>query len=259
MLRKLHDLHDFAIHASDGIIGHIRDFYFDDHAWVVHYFVVETGSWLSSRKVLISPIGTGGPDWQEIVLPASITMDQIRNSPEIDTEKPVSRQHEGEFFEHYAYPLYWVGPGLWGAGNYPSPNLMVVPEFGSKPAVIVPVSDEAQAPTDAERVQAPATQHRDAHLCSCKDVTGYRIHATDGEMGHAQDFLFDDETWQIRYLIVNTSNWWLGHQVLIAPKSIESMSWSDGTVSIKLSREQVKNAPRYDPATPLDRILEPAA
>jgi uncharacterized protein YrrD len=255
MLRKLDELHDFAVHASDGIIGHIRDFYFDDHAWVIRYFVVETGSWLSSRKVLVSPIGTGRPDWQGKVLPASITMDQVSNSPDIDTDKPVSRQHEGEFLEHYVYPLYWVGSGLWGAGNYPSPYLMVMPEFVSTPAVILPVSDEVQPPADATRVHGTVTHHPDPHLRSCKVVTGYRMHATDGEIGDVQGFLFDDETWQIRYLIVNTSHWWLGHQVIITPQSIESVSWFDGMVSIKLTREQVKNAPRYDPAMPVDQAL----
>ncbi|MEO8742402.1 MAG: PRC-barrel domain-containing protein [Lysobacteraceae bacterium] len=254
MLRKLDELHDFAIHGSDGIIGHIKDFYFDDHAWVIRYFVVETGGWLSSRKVLISPIGTGRPDRQAKTLPASITMDQVRNSPDIDTDKPVSRQHEGEFLEHYAYPLYWVGPGLWGAGNYPSPYLMVMPEFVSTPAVITPVIDEVQPLADAARVNGTATHHLDPDLRSCKVVTGYRIHATDGEIGHVHGFLFDEGTWQIRHLIVNTSNWWLGHQVLIEPESIESVSWFDGMVSIKLTREQVQNAQRYDPATLLDQV-----
>ncbi len=259
MLRKLDELHDFAVHASDGIIGHIKDFYFDDHAWVIRYLVVETGSWLSSRKVLISPIGTGSPDWQERTLPASISMDQVSNSPAIDTEKPVSRQHEGEFLEHYLYPLYWVGPGLWGAGNYPSPYLMAMPEFVSTPAVILPVIDQVEPLADAAPVDASVVRHVDPDLRSCNVLAGYRIHATDGEVGHVQGFLFDQGTWEIRYLIVYTSNWWLGHQMLIAPQSIQDVSWFDGIVSIKLTREQVKNAPRYDPEMPLDQVLEPVA
>jgi uncharacterized protein YrrD len=250
MLRNLDDLHDFAIHASDGIIGHIKDVYFDDHAWVIRYFVVETGSWLSSRRVLISPIGTGLLDWQGKVLSASITMDQVRNSPDIDTEKPVSRQHEGEFLAYYAYPLYWGGPGIWGAETYANPNLMVMPEFVSTPAVIQPVFDEGQPLDSAAPVDRAATRHDDPHLRSCEVVTGNHIHAIDGEIGHVQGLVFDEGTWVIRYLIVNTSNWWLGHQVLIAPQSIENVSWFDSMISINLTREQVKNAPLYDPSTP---------
>ena len=254
MLRRLDELHDFAIHASDGTIGHIKDFYFDDDAWVVRYFVVETGSWLSSRKVLISPFGTGRPDWQEKSLSASITMDQVRNSPDIDTDKPVSRQHEGEFLEYYVYPFYWGGPGLWGAENYPNPQMMVMPEFVSTPSVIVPISEEVQPPADVNGLDTAATQQPDPHLRSGKIVTGYRIDAIDGEIGHVQGLLFDDETWEIRAIIVNTGSWWLGHPVLIAPQSITGVSWSDQTVSINLTREQMKDAPRYDPEMPLGEV-----
>jgi uncharacterized protein YrrD len=254
MLCKLDDLHDFAIHASDGTIGHIKDFYFDDHTWVVRYFVVETGNWLSSRKVLISPMGTGRPDWKGKAIPASITMDQVRNSPDIDTDQPVSRQHEGEFLDYYVYPFYWAGPGLWGAGNYPTTQLMAMPEFVSTPAVILPVFDEVQPPADATLTGAQDTQHLDPNLRSAEIVEGYRIHATDGEIGHVQGLLFDDETWEIQHLIVNTSSWWLGHQVLIAPQSINGVNWFDGTVSISLTREQFKHAPHYDPESLMHQI-----
>ena len=101
----------------------MKDFYFDDLAWVVRYLVVETGSWLSSRKVLISPIAIGHPDWAERVLPVSITKEQVKNSPDIDTDKPVSRQHEMQYLGYYGYPSYWGGAGLWGSGAYPGAML----------------------------------------------------------------------------------------------------------------------------------------
>src|SRR5271170_6267835 len=114
MLRSLKDLEDYAIHATDGVIGHVTDFYFDDDAWVVRYLLVETGTWHSSRRVLISPIAIGQPNWVERILPVSITREQVKNSPEIDTDKPVSRQHEVQFLGYYGYPYYWAGDGLWG-------------------------------------------------------------------------------------------------------------------------------------------------
>src|ERR1700687_3992661 len=112
MLRSMNDLEGYAMRATDGPVGHVKDFYFDDQAWVVRYIVVETGSWLLSRKVLISPIAIGQPDRTEKVLPVSITREQVKNSPDIDTDKPISRQHEMQYFGYYGYyPYYWGGAG----------------------------------------------------------------------------------------------------------------------------------------------------
>jgi hypothetical protein len=88
VLRTLADLQDYSI----GAIGHVKDFYFDDQAWVIRYFVVETGTWLSSRKVLISPLGLDKPNWPARLLSVSMTRQQIKDGPDIDTHKPVTRQ-----------------------------------------------------------------------------------------------------------------------------------------------------------------------
>lgn len=94
MLRLVTKLEGCAIGAIDGTIGHVKDLYFDDAAWVVRYLVVATGDWLSKRKVLISPFALGVPGWAQRILPASLTIEQVRNLPDIDTDKPISRQHE---------------------------------------------------------------------------------------------------------------------------------------------------------------------
>lgn len=248
MLRNLHDLQDFVIGAIDGDIGQVKDFYLDDQAWVIRYLVVETASWLSSRKVLISPIAIGHSDWQERILPVSITREQVKNSPDIDTDKPVSRQYESQYFGYYAYSLYWGGPGLWGAGMHPN---RMMPEFVSTPSVIEPQSDSVNGDTSSARHNSD-----DTHLRSCKAVMGYHIHASDGEIGHVQGMLFDEETWAIRYLIVDTSNWWIGHQVLITPDLIHNVSWIDRTVSLDVTRQQVRDAPSYDPSIQVDRAQE---
>ena len=119
MLRNTKDIENCVIGATDGIIGHVKDLYFDDEAWVIRYLVVDTGPWLSSRKVLISPIAISSPNWTEEILPVSITKEQVKNSPDIDTDKPVSRQHENAYMGYYGYPYYWDGAGLWGGGAYP--------------------------------------------------------------------------------------------------------------------------------------------
>ena len=253
MLRSMKDLEDYAIRATDGTIGHVKDFYFDDEAWVIRYFVVDTGSWLSSRKVLISPIAIGHPNWTEKVLPVSITKEQVKNSPDIDTEKPVTRQHEIRYLGHYGYPHYWRGAGDMMMPGYA--GLVSTPR-----AVQSEVENALAVQAEAEKAYAQAEaarhQHDDSHLRSCKAVMRYHIQATDGDIGHVQGLLVDEETWAIRYLIVDTSNWWLGHQVLIAPQWIEEVSWPDARVSVNLTQQAVKDAPPYDSAAPLDRKQE---
>ena len=85
MLRTIKELHEYAIGAVDGVIGHVKDLYLDDKDWVVRYLVVDTGGWLSDKKVLISPMAIGKPNWAQEVLPVSITKEQVRNSPDVDT------------------------------------------------------------------------------------------------------------------------------------------------------------------------------
>ena len=216
MLHTLKDIEKCAIGATDGDIGKVKDLYFDDHAWAVRYLVVDTGSWLSGRKVLISPISIQTPDWSAHRLPVAITRDQVKNSPDIDTDKPVSRQHEVDYLGYYGYPNYWGGAGMWGGGMVP----MAMVSRLRRPRREAPPTGKRAID---ESAKAERARHRDddPHLRSCEAVVGYHIHATDGEVGHVEGFLIDDETWAIRYLVVNTSNWWLGHKVLIAPQWIE--------------------------------------
>jgi uncharacterized protein YrrD len=245
MLRTMKNLEDYAIRATDGIIGHVKDFYFDDEAWVIRYLVVDTGTWLSSRKVLISPISIGHPDWTDRVLPVSITKEQVKNSPDIDTQKPVSRQHEIRYLGYYGYPYYWGGAGLWGEGI--DPSMMMTGGFPTTPHPIQSEEEIAYA-----RAEAARHQNEDPHLRSCKAVMGYHVEATDGDIGHVKGLLVDEETWAIRYMIVDTSNWWHGHQVIIAPQWIQDVSWPNATVSVNVTRQAVKDAPPYDSEVQLD-------
>ncbi|MBK9444229.1 MAG: PRC-barrel domain-containing protein [Comamonadaceae bacterium] len=123
MLHSTQEMKDYAIGATDGEIGHVVDFFFDDQSWVIRYLVVETGSWLMSRKVLISPFALQDADWMHKRLPVQITREQVKHSPDVDTQKPVSRQHEMAYADYYGYPYYWDGSGLWGDGLY-APQLV---------------------------------------------------------------------------------------------------------------------------------------
>ena len=235
MLRSMSDLENYAIRAVDGTIGHVENFYFDDETWVIRYLAVETGNWLSSRKVLISSFAIGQPDWTGKILPVSITKEQVRNSPDIDTDRPISRQHEVGYLGYYGYPYYGGGAALWGPGASPS---MMLPDAG-------PVGFE----TEHNKRLLPESgsgQHDDPDLRSCKAVMNYHIGARDGDIGHVHGMLVDEESWAIRYMIVQTSNWWSNHQVLIEPSSIQEVSWLDHTVTVDLTRQAVKDALPYD-------------
>jgi len=231
-LRNAKDLLGYSIRATDGEIGHVADLYFDDERWAVRYLVVDTGGWLTGRKVLISPRAFGVPEWSAKVLPVSLTKSQVENSPDVDTNKPVSRQHEVAHLGYYEYPFYWGGSGLWGMGEYPG-------DLSSQTAI------EKELRANEPPVE-PLTSG-DSHLQSFNAVMGYRIHATDGEIGHVDDMLIDERSWAVRDLVVSTSNWWGGHDVLVSKDSITSVSWPDAEVKVSLSREDVKRARTFDP------------
>jgi hypothetical protein len=238
MLRSMKDMEDYTIGATDGIIGRIKDFYFDDDAWVIRYLVVDAVE--GQRKVLISPISIGQPNWSEKILPVSLTRRQVAHSPDIDTDKPVSRQQEMGYLGYYGYGSYW------GAGIYPDVLQAGLQGRGTR-------ADKSASHPEAVIEQH---QHDDPHLRSGNAVMRYYVHASDGDIGHVEGFLVDERSWAIRYLIVNTSNWWLGHEVLIAPQWIENVDWPESTVSVGLTRDAIRRSPPYDSAAPLDREHE---
>lgn len=248
MLRTLDELEGCTIRATDGDVGRVKDLYFDDKSWVVRYLVVETGTWLANRKVLISPISIGQSDWLDDIIPVMITKDQVKHSPNIDTHKPVSRQHETDYLAYYGYPDYWGGADAWGEGAFPSGLAS-----GSRSEQdAFRVARESKHSHD-EMVNRPK---QDPHLRSSDAVASYHVHARNGDIGHVEGLLVDVHTWAVRYIVVNTSNWWMGNQVALPANVIESVNWLDATVTLSLTREAVKAAPRYDAKARLDRRQE---
>jgi hypothetical protein len=239
MLRSVKDLEKCSIEATDGVIGRVDDCYFDDEQWVVRYLVVRTGSWFFDRRVLISPLSIRRTGWVSGIVPASITLEQVKNSPTVDTDKPVSRQYEESYYGYYGYPYYWGDMGLWGAQPYPS---MMMPSLSH-------TSGEAEIARDQR-------DKEDAHLRSCNAVSGYHVHAVDGEIGHVCGYLIDEKSWAIRFLVVNTSHWWMGHQVLVASEWIAGVDWALSTVTTALTRQAIKEAPTFDPELLLDDSAE---
>lgn len=240
MLRDVNDLYGISVAATDGLIGAVRDCYFDDQDWTIRFFVVETGSWLDGRKVLIPPIALHSLDWASKAISASMTRNQVKRSPEVDTTKPVSRQHEVEQSGYYGFPLYRGELELWGNGPRPGISLA-----GYQEVALPHLPRDTESVVDAQ-VKLRRDRGDDPHLRSAKAIQRYHIHAIDGDIGHLDSLLADDERWDIRYLVVNTSDWWLGHQVLVAPPSIIDINWIEAAVSVGLMRQSVKDAPGYD-------------
>ncbi|WP_231907402.1 PRC-barrel domain-containing protein [Colwellia sp. PAMC 20917] len=220
-----------------------KDLYFDDKHWVIRYLVVETGSWLSSKKILLSPISIKEFNQEHKKLTVTITREQVKKSPEIDSEKPVSRQHEVDHMAYYGYEHYWGNTGIWG--SEPSPNMMALGYYS-----VAPKPDNLDNPEISADIKAALSRDNDHHLRSSHAVVGYHLDAIDGELGHLQGMLIDIDTWAIRYLIINTSNWWLGHLVLIAPKWIKEVSWPTTKIYADMTQQQVKDAPTFDPSVP---------
>jgi uncharacterized protein YrrD len=238
MLRSMKELKNYTIGATDGEIGHVTDFYFDDASWVVRYLIVETGLWLMGKKVLISPYSLMQPDWMHKRLPVRISRSEVENSPNIDTAMPVSRQHEMTYADYYGHPYYWSGTGFWGDGLY---FPVMTPTW------------KADSATGATKAVPPNHAALDPHLRSCNAIVGYHIHAQDGDIGHVQGMLVDEETWSLRYLVVETTHWWWGHQILVAPQWIEGIAWEDSTVSVNLTRQTIKSSPIFNSTTELNR------
>ena len=221
MQRSVKDLVGYTISAKDGEIGKVDEFFFDDLTWTIRYLVVMTGPWLFERRVLIPHAALGRTDWETRTFEVNLTMEQVKNSPDIETEKTVSRQHEIELFTHYALPIYWEDG------------------FFSGPIGMVPF-DPTIDPTVVKSKDDP-------HLRSTKKVMGYHIHASDGEIGHVEDYIVDDKKWDIYFLIVDTHNWLPGKKVLISPRWIHRIDWDGALVHVNLSRESIKNSPEYNP------------
>jgi len=231
MEHNLKSLIGSNIEATDGEIGKIEALYFDDKSWDIRFLVVKTGSWLFGRSVLISPVALLKTKWDGSGIPVNLTKEQVSNSPGTDMHKPVSRQHEMELYEHYSWQPYWssgfYAGGLWG----------VMP-----PA---PLFDERIKP-DVDTGSNAADKKGDLHLRSTEQVTGYHIQASDGEIGHVNDFIIDDNTWQILYFVIDTNNWIGGKKVLVAVENIKDIIWEESKIILDLSIETVKDCSLFD-------------
>ena len=231
MLRSVKSFKRFRLKATDGDIGHVHDMYFDDKAWTVRYLVAETGNWLSDKKVLISPASLHEPLWESHELAVSLSKEQIKNSPDISEDLPISKQKESELAEYYDWPVYW-----------PVGHTGVPPHIGvMKKTVGVPGEKE---------------QGGDPNLRSFREVDGYDCHATDGDFGHVDDFIIEDTSWIIRYLVIKTRIILPGKKVLLSPMWAEKIIWSERKIHLSMTKEAIEKSPEYNPKEAINRTFE---
>jgi len=222
MLNKMKTLKGYKLDSLDGEIGKVKEFYFDDQYWTIRYLVADSGNWLSGRQVLISPYALRAVNKEEKNIAVNLTKKQIEDSPSLDPDKPVSRQFEDNYYGYYGWPAYWTGEYPWGPSPY-----------------IVRDREKWKEFPKAEKKWDPNLRTTDA-------VSGYHIQASDGEIGNVEDFIIDDETWAIRYLVINAGSWWSGKEVLVSPRWIERVSWAESKVFVNLTREAIKQSPEYN-------------
>jgi len=227
MSQSIKQLYGDKLGASDGEIGHVKDLYFDDQNWVVRYLVVDTGSWLPGRQVLISPHAF--PEgFRGQSLRVNLTRKQIENSPPIESHKPVSRQFEEEYYRYYGWPYYWQGDGLWGMSGFP------ILELPPKPLPSEPAAKNARRHEPVE-----------AHLQSTQAVNGYHLQASDGTIGHVCDFMMDARSWAIHQLVIKTGHRFSGKEVEIPTRTVGRISWDESKVFVNLTREAVELSPAH--------------
>lgn len=259
MLYEAQTLTGFKLNGTDGEIGKVKEFYFDDQYWTIRYMVADTGGWLPGRRVLISPYALAGVEKEKKHISVSLTKKQIEGSPSLDSDKPVSRQFEDTYNAYYGWPMYWSGGYMWGGYSYPT----IVGAIGQQQINAQEDTTSAgETPSDVVRnsgTLGKPVQNRNTwnpHLRSTHAITGHHIQANDGEIGHVEDFIIDDETWAIRYMVVNTSNWWMGKKILVSPQWIERADWGKSKVFVNLSRETIELSPEYTEGALLNREYE---
>jgi hypothetical protein len=233
MLKSLNEILHFSIQATDGKIGHVHDFLFTDETWAIRYMVVDTGNWLPGRKVLVPVNAFHEVDWNDRAFKVEMDRETVENQPDIDTDIPVSRQQEEKLHDYYGWFPYWQ------AGIQPVSTGMMV-----------------RIPDTDKITEEKARNGADPHLRSTREIHGYHIAASDGKMGHIDDLLADEEEWVIRFLVVDTKNWWPSKSVLLSPASTFEVDWKERLLHIDRSREEIKDAPEYDPLLAIDRDKE---
>lgn len=233
-----------TVAATDGDVGRIEDLFVDDERWAVRYLVVDTGSWLASRRVLLSPASTVASAPALGALPVALTREQVERGPDVDTQKPVSRQYEIAHALHYGYDTYWNGPALWGATMLPSIRHGMVP--GVVPGLVRPPLGSpppgGQARNEVQELALQAEEEaRSSHLRSAREIIGYGVEASDGRVGALDDLVVERPSWAVPQLVVDAKPWWPGGHVRVPAGLVADIDWSGRVLRLSCRRDELPN------------------
>lgn len=239
MLRSLKEVIGYTLQETDDVIGHCKDFLFDNVQWNIRYMVADTGNWLSHHKVLITPSALNPPDWQSERIPVSMTREEIENAPPLDSHAPVSRAYEETYHEHFSLPFYWIGADFTEgmlSGN----------------GIVQPVGDLLEDPTP---VETPATRE-DKQLHSAQEIMNYGVMACNHDAGRIDDMIIDDSNWRIQNIVMNTGSVIPDKNVLVSPEEIHQIDWINRLVSTHISADTLHDRTEFDPNAPVNHQQE---
>jgi hypothetical protein len=242
MLRSIEDLKGCKVSCPDGELGAVAHVYFDDEMWGIRFIVIEAMGWNNWQEVWVSPLSVRGIDFAVGVVTLNLTQRQMTGSPPIDTRNAISRLQETKLFDYYGCRPYWAARPTSTYASHPAGS------NDSRPGL--------------ESLQLRPTLHvkgsrADIHLLSAQQAGSFSVATADGVIGHVTDFVFDDETWVVRYMTVDTRDWWdSAREILLSTEWIESVDSVRFTVSTTLTRDAVEHSPAYVDAVPLNRMYE---
>ena len=250
MLFAVSGLMGCAVQASDGEVGAVKDFLFDDETWKIRWMVVDAGHWLPGRRVFIHPSAiaplTLPPKptlpmmsmGETLTLTVNLTRSQIEAGPHAHVDEPVTRDMEALLYDHYGWDPFW-GASYFGPTLLPNAEAQLVREAARR----------------AAEAETPPLDGAD-HLHSVSEFKGYTVHALDGDIGHVENLFADDANWDIRYLVIATRNWWPGKIVQLSPYAVKDVDWFGEQVNMNVTRDQVRSAPAWDPLAMMDKASE---
>ncbi|QDU80029.1 PRC-barrel domain protein [Polystyrenella longa] len=227
MLISCNILPGYKLKAIDGDFGTITDLLFDDENKMIRYFVVNCGGWLNREEVLLSPVAFEEPDHEAFTISTILSKHAIEDAPAIESNPPVSKQSQSDLADYFDWPMFWSH-----------------------------IPEQLSHRLSFDESEVEAGESHDMHLRSLKEIRGYTIKCNEGDLGHVEELIVDTDTWTLRYLTIDTGVWLPGKKVIIGIDWLSDICWEEQSASIDLSREQVKDAPIYNPRSPINREYE---
>ena len=237
MIRTVMELIDNTFRAADGDVGDVHDLYFDDASWTIRYFVVDVHRWLPGLSLLLPPRSITRHDRTARVMHTDLSKEEMEETPTAFEDNAVGRQRTDGLFDHEGWKPYWLG----------------TTSALEATASIAPLRSHV---TDAEAGGRDDDPHNGPNLRSVKKVRGYRVECSDAKVGEVVDFAYDDETWHVRYVVVETQRFSPHRRVLIAPSWTQRIDWTDRAITLDLTCDEVERAPSLEPGEEVDTAYE---